>query len=113
MTAQAPDGYRLVLVSDNLLETFGTRNSDGDPLSFEWGEPDENGWYTPVVTVTPYEPPEDEVLFMTSAGRLFNAVMRVYYNDAEDARHITGRILRHLRIPTAEDVANYRRDITS
>jgi len=45
-----PRGTRLVLVSENLLETIGTRTADGRRLSFEWGEPDENGWYAPSIT---------------------------------------------------------------
>jgi hypothetical protein len=41
-------------MSVDLLESIGTRDADGRRLTFEWGEPDEHGWYTP--TITTHEP---------------------------------------------------------
>jgi hypothetical protein len=41
-----------LLVSEDLLELMGTRAADGRLLSYEWGEPDDNGWYTATVTAT-------------------------------------------------------------
>jgi hypothetical protein len=49
MTA-VPEGTRLVLVSEELARLWGTRTESGDRLTFEWGEPDSNGWYTPTFT---------------------------------------------------------------
>jgi hypothetical protein len=45
-----PPGTRLVVASENLLDDFGTRDNEGRALTFEWGEPDEHGWYTPTFT---------------------------------------------------------------
>ena len=39
-----------VLMSEELWNDFGFRNSAGDRLTFDWGEPDEEGFYTPTVT---------------------------------------------------------------
>lgn len=50
-----PHGTRLVVVSENLLEHFGTRTEDGRRLTAEWGEPSPEGWYTP--TFTAHDPP--------------------------------------------------------
>ena len=44
-----PEGTRLMLVADNLLETMGTRTDSGAKLSFAWGDPADEGWYVPVV----------------------------------------------------------------
>lgn len=46
-----PAGTRLILASENLLDTWGTRTEDGYAIRVEWGEPDKNGWYTPTFTV--------------------------------------------------------------
>ncbi len=51
------DGTRLIRVSIDLLETFGSRAEDGRALSFEWNAPTEfvNGIepvYIPTVTMT-------------------------------------------------------------
>ncbi len=48
--ATPPPGTRLVIVAVDFLEHWGTRNERGDRLTFEWGEPDEHGWYTPTIT---------------------------------------------------------------
>jgi hypothetical protein len=57
--ALPPDGQRLVLVSGDLLDLIGTRSERGNRLSYEWGEPDEHGWYTP--TITEHHAPLDEL----------------------------------------------------
>jgi hypothetical protein len=46
---QPPAGTRLILASEDLFVLFGTRDAAGNRLSYEWGEPDEHGWYTPTV----------------------------------------------------------------
>lgn len=43
-------GTRLVVVSEDIDTLFVGRNEHGDRLTFEWGEPDERGWYTPTIT---------------------------------------------------------------
>jgi hypothetical protein len=46
-----PEGTRLILVNENLLDTWGSRTDDGYAIRVKWGEPDYNGWYTPIFTV--------------------------------------------------------------
>jgi hypothetical protein len=46
-----PEGRRLILAAEDILEYFGTRTERGEKLTAEWGEPDEHGWYTPTFTV--------------------------------------------------------------
>src|ERR1019366_2617694 len=48
--AAPPPHTRLVIMADDLLSMIGTRADNGDRLTFEWGEPDEHGWYTPAIT---------------------------------------------------------------
>jgi len=48
--AAPPPSTRLVLMSEDLLAAIATRRENGNRLSFEWGEPDEHGRYTPVIT---------------------------------------------------------------
>lgn len=45
-----PKGVRPIFISIELLESLGTRTEDGDKITAEWGEPDKNGFYTPVFT---------------------------------------------------------------
>lgn len=98
-----PPGTRLVLVSEDALELFGTRTEDGDRLSFEWGEPDENGWYSPIVTRTQIVPPDEEVRFQTSAGRIEDAFARMYPNDPGLVRDMFHHFIRRLAIPTENE----------
>lgn len=53
------EGTRLIRISIELAETFGSRTEDGDRLTFDWGEPTEEvindqgqrePIYTPTVT---------------------------------------------------------------
>lgn len=46
-----PANTRLILASENLLDTWGSRTEDGYAIRVEWGQPDHNGWYTPTFTV--------------------------------------------------------------
>jgi hypothetical protein len=46
-----PEGTRLILASENLLDTWGRRTHDGYALRVDWGEPNEHGWYTPTFTI--------------------------------------------------------------
>lgn len=50
VTEAPPRGTRLVLVSEDVTEIFAARSAEGRRLTFEWGEPDEHGWYTPAIT---------------------------------------------------------------
>ena len=47
-----PPGRRLVLVGEDVLAQWGTRTESGMKITAVWGEPDENGWYEPIFTVT-------------------------------------------------------------
>ena len=40
-----------VRVSPDLLEQFFTRDAEGNRLRLEMGDPDEEGFYTPTITV--------------------------------------------------------------
>ncbi len=55
--AEPPAGTRLVLVSEDAATLFFGRNGLGDLLTFEWGEPDEHGWYAPTITQHPDDNP--------------------------------------------------------
>ena len=44
-----PDGTRLVLMSEELMDVLA-RPREGYAVTWQWGEPDENGWYTPTFT---------------------------------------------------------------
>lgn len=45
-----PPGTRLVIVAEDADRLFFGRSESGDLLTFEWGEPDELGRYTPIIT---------------------------------------------------------------
>ena len=47
-----PTGTRLILASENLLESWGTRTDSGARITADWGEPYPEGWYEPVFTAT-------------------------------------------------------------
>lgn len=95
-----PPGTRLILASEDLFDLFGTRTEDGAQLSYEWGEPDANGWYMPTFTRTePVFSLADEVLFLTSNGIIYDACLRAYRGRSEDAAHMARLLLRHLVIP--------------
>lgn len=51
-----PDGTRLILASDLLMDMLASRTDDGRVVRYEWGEPDANGWYSPTFTAS-----EDDV----------------------------------------------------
>ena len=40
-----------VYMSSSLMETWATRDDEGNRLIFEWGEPDADGFYTPTIHV--------------------------------------------------------------
>ena len=42
--------YLPVLIAPELMEQWATRDTEGNRLSWSWGEPDEDGFYTPTVT---------------------------------------------------------------
>jgi len=41
---------RMVRMSPELMAEWATRDADGYRLSWDWGEPDADGFYTPVIT---------------------------------------------------------------
>lgn len=66
---EPPEGTKLVLVSDDdrvlvrSISLMAAMASEGRRVTWEWGEPDEHGWYTPTFTAlavsvaeTPAEP---------------------------------------------------------
>ncbi len=103
-----------VLLSRELFEGgMALRNSDCMPLTVEWGEPDEQGFYTPVIRshdIPPQLDTEQEVFFLTSNRRIDDAYVRWYtrsgYSEA-DAHYYARSLLRYLVIPTEEEVAAY------
>jgi hypothetical protein len=46
-----PEGTRLILASENLLDEWGSRTEDGYAIRVKWGEPNEHGWYTPTFSI--------------------------------------------------------------
>ena len=46
-----PAGTRLVLFREDIADLLVGRDEQGNRLTFEWGEPDEHGWYSPTVKV--------------------------------------------------------------
>ena len=48
--------YRLVRMSRELGDNFAARDMEGRRITFAWGEPDEAGIFTPILTL--HEPPE-------------------------------------------------------
>ena len=58
-----PDRPRKVLLSAELMDQFATRTTDGKLVMWNWGDPDEEGFYTPTVTVV-----EDDQLLSTPGG---------------------------------------------
>lgn len=42
---------RLILASEDLLDTWGSRTNDGRRITVEWGDPSPEGWYVPAFTV--------------------------------------------------------------
>ena len=48
---EPPPGTRLILASENLLDSWGTRTDDGALITAEWGEPYPEGWYEPTFTI--------------------------------------------------------------
>ena len=51
ITDVPPRGTRLILADEGFIEHFASRTDDGYRITGEWGEPDENGWYSPIFTV--------------------------------------------------------------
>ena len=49
---EAPQGTRLVLMSEELMDKLAEPR-EGYTVTWEWGEPDEHGWYTPTFTEHP------------------------------------------------------------
>jgi hypothetical protein len=54
---EPPAGTRLVLMSDGVMDELA-RPREGYTVTWEWGEPDANGWYTPTFTERE-DPPKD------------------------------------------------------
>ena len=63
-TKPIPEGTRAVLFAEGLMERMFTRTEDGRRLTIEWGEPDEDGFYTPRFTAS-----EDTWYRATAAAR--------------------------------------------
>lgn len=53
---ETPPGTRLILASEDILTSFGTRTEDGYRITAEWGEQRPEGWYEPTFTVHHDEP---------------------------------------------------------
>jgi hypothetical protein len=58
---ELPPHTRLILASENLLDSLGPRDHEGRRLTFEWGDEKPEGWYEPIITrhdgptITDYE----------------------------------------------------------
>jgi hypothetical protein len=58
-----PGKPRKVLMTPELMDEFATRTADGRLVEWSWGEPDDDGFYTPTVTVV-----NDDQLLLTPGG---------------------------------------------
>jgi hypothetical protein len=85
---QPPEGTRLILAASDLLGQFGTRTDDGRTIAGSWGEPNENGWYTP--TFTSHAP----AIITEQAATI--ATLRAALEDAgylaDSAKHLTDHL---------------------
>jgi hypothetical protein len=61
-----PAHTRLILASEDLLDTWGTRTDRGERITVEWGDEQPEGWYEPVFT----QHSEDKLPDKTEARRL-------------------------------------------
>lgn len=107
-----------VLMSRDIFEQTSLRTEDCRPLTIDWGEPDEQGFYTPTFTSHAVDPRiedgEQEVLFLTSARRVLDAYRRWYTHSSpnsttveDDALYMSRTFLRYLSVPTKEEVDEY------
>jgi hypothetical protein len=60
---EPPRGTRLVLVTEDADTMFFGRDDSGRRLTFEWGQPDAHGWYSPTITSH-----DDDRLSVTPTG---------------------------------------------
>lgn len=118
MPVLPPAGTRLVLMSEDIAGLMGTRTEDGDRLLFEFGQPDQNGWSELIVTretPEPFSEFDDEVLFLTSNQRIYEAYRAWFEHyspgsaeNKDDSIARTRELLKYLKIPTSREILNYR-----
>ena len=70
--------YRPVRLSPELFDALAFRADDGRALTFQWGEPDADGFYVPTITVT-----EDAWFLETSRLRERNADLDRRLDEAQ------------------------------
>lgn len=71
--------YRPVRLSPELFDALAFRADDGRALTFQWGEPDADGFYVPTITVT-----EDAWFLETSRLRERNAALEAALQAISD-----------------------------
>ena len=53
ISLEAINGTRPVWVAEGVFERYTARTAEGWPVTIEWGEPDADGFYSPVFTEHP------------------------------------------------------------
>lgn len=84
---EAPQGTRLILATEDLMTYFASYTEDGCPITFEWGEPDEHGWYAPTFTITATERDQQERFKWRANERADRAVAALQFVLAFVAEH--------------------------
>ena len=74
-----PPHTRLILVSEDLLERFGTRTDRGESITAEWGDPTPEGWYEPTFSVH-----TDDNLVVKERARIRAAVLGLMEHEFTD-----------------------------
>lgn len=94
---------RKVRLSVDLFENMELYNAHGERLGIDWGEPDSEGFYSPVVSPGPVKDVDltDEVLFRTSNDRIYQACLRCWPYEQSYAAEIARHVIRRLAIPDA------------
>lgn len=76
-----------------------------------------NGLSSPILDEAPSVDDEDEVLFLTSRDRIFDAFIRWYRHAGEDtvysraqALEMSRGLMRYLVVPTVEEISQYREE---
>jgi len=53
ISLEAINGVRPVWIAEGVFEKYSARTAEGWPVTVEWGEPDADGFYSPVFTEHP------------------------------------------------------------
>ena len=72
---------RKVRMSPELMEQWASRDVQGHVVKWNWGEPDDEGFYTPIITTT------DDGVRLVTAESLARALQK---HDPDDDGNLSG-----------------------